>query len=379
VSTEALSLFVACGPGLEPLLAAEIRALPGLSLAAEVLEGGVAVRGDLGVYYRLHLELGLALKLLLRVAEARVRRFDSLVDLAAAQPWERWLTPHTPVLIRASAKRSKLYHTGAIVERIALGMGARLGRPPTLAAADDEGALVVQARFVDDQCTLSIDAAGEPLHRRGYRKATAKAPLREDLARALLLVSGWDRRSPLCDPFAGAGTIALEASWLARAVPPGHLRRFAFMDAPSFEPALFESLKRAALARSATEGAPIFASDRDPGAVAAAEQNRARADAGEVQITRAGMSEAPGFGAARSDGALYVVTNPPYGKRIGEDATVTRLYRALGERLRSLPGRVGLAMTVARPEHAFATGLPLSPALMTDHGGSKIYLSVYTP
>jgi len=299
------------------------------------------------------------------------------VERVRELPWEAWCTAQTPLALRATCKHSKLYHSGAVMERIAKGMSARFGRDVTLAEADAPEALSVHARIVNDVCTLSIDSSGELLHRRGYRKATAKAPLREDLARALLIASGWDRTATLCDPFAGAGTIVLEADWLARAVPPGHLRSFAFASAPNFERARLEAVRTRALSHMRPDGPAIFASDRDPGAVAAARANAERAGSA-VRIDEAAMSEAPGL-AAPASGPLYVVTNPPYGKRIGHDATVTRLYRALGDRLRGLACEVGLAMTVARPEHAHATRLPLTPFLMTDHGGSKIYFSVFDP
>jgi len=103
--------------------------------------------------------------------------------------------------------------------------------------------------------------------------------------------------------------------------------------------------------------------------------NAARAGSIGIEISKAPLSRAPWL-VKPPEKRLYVVTNPPYGKRIGEDASVVRLYHALGEMLNALPIPSVLAMAVANPQHAYATRLPLKPALMTDHGGSKIYFSV---
>lgn len=371
---ERLPLFVASGPGLESLLLAEIAALAVRGHGARVVDGGVELEGDDALLYRCNLELGLALKVLVRMGEFSARRFDVLVKRVAALPWERWCQKGVALDVRVTCKRSRLYHSGAVAERVLLAIGERLGRPVAAALKDsDAPSLAVHARIVDDRCTLSVDASGELLHRRGYKLRVVKAPLREDLARALLLASGWDCASPLCDPFSGSGTIAIEADWLARRVPPGALRRFAFMDAPCFDALLFTRLRAEALARVCAEGPPIHGSDRDPGAVAAARENAQRAGSHNVSFAQAALSNAALFSPDVSRGAL--VTNPPYGLRVGRDATLDNLYRSLGDRVRSLHGSFQIALAVAAPERAWATGLRLEPALMTDHGGSKIYFA----
>jgi putative N6-adenine-specific DNA methylase len=358
------------------MVAQEIEALNCPQAELSVTEGGVALRGDLRTLYALNLQLGLALKVLLRMGEFPARRFDTLVKRVAELPWETWLTADMPLLLRAQCKQSKLYHSGAVTERIAMGISERLGKPITRVQNEEDGsALTIQARLVHDVCTLSIDSSGELLHRRGYRKATGKAPLREDLARALIRASGWDGVAPLCDPMAGSGTIAIEADWLSRNVPPGHMRSFSFMASPNYDSALFMRLRQQALDQMRPLGAPIAASDRDEGAVRAMRDNAARAGSTAIQISKAPLTSAPWL-LKPPERRLYVVTNPPYGKRIGEDASVGRLYHALGEKLGALPIPSVLAMAVANPEHAYATRLPLKPVLMTDHGGSKIYFSV---
>ena len=143
-------------------------------------------------------------------------------------------------------------------------------------------------RLVHDHCTISVDSSGELLHRRGYRLATAKAPLRETLAAGMLLAAGWDpltgeAPAPLLDPFCGAGTIPIEAALLACGRAPGRNRHFAFMDWPNFDAALWNTLCAEADEQSRLQTArldgrlQILASDRDAGAIAAAKENAARA------------------------------------------------------------------------------------------------------
>jgi putative N6-adenine-specific DNA methylase len=383
-----LALFAACAPGLEALLLAEVAALPGAA-AARSVAGGVEVEGDLGLLYRMGLELGLALKLLVRLGRFEARHFGALVDGAAAAPWERWLAPGAAVAIRASCARSRLYHSGAVAERVQTAIEQRLGgsvRVPDKAASPGDGvgdgddgaaAMQVQVRLAEDVCTLSIDAGGAPLHRRGYRQATGKAPLREDLARALLLLSGWDRATPLVDPFCGSGTILIEADLLARRLPPGAGRAFAFERAPGFDAARWQAARTAALAAAAPpERAPrLLGSDRDPGAIAAAQGNAARAGAGHIELVQAPLGGAPAF-AAPPGPAGALVTNPPWGQRTGRDRTLLALYQSLGTRARGLPADWRVALAVADPRLGAATGLGVESRLMTDAGGVKVYFMV---
>ena len=160
---------------------------------------------------------------------------------------------------------SKLYHSGAVEERVR----EVLDRP--------DGDQRVFVRILDDVVTVSLDTSGDSLHRRGYRGAAGKAPLRETLAAGLVLASGWDARSPLIDPFCGSGTIAIEAAMIARRMSPGRHRSFAFQQWPEFDAAGFERVLRGADGDVVAKCPPIMGSDRDEGAVAAAVENAAAA------------------------------------------------------------------------------------------------------
>lgn len=361
-----VKIFVASAPGVEELLAGEVRAL---GVEPVVVAGGVEVEGDLAVLYRLGLEVGLGLRLLVRVGEVTATKFPALVRGVSGLDWAAWVAPGAAVSVKTTVAKSRLYHTGAIEQRVREGIAQRLGTEP---AAGGDGAVPIQVRGRGDRFTISIDAAGDLLCRRGYRLESGKAPLREDLARALVIASGWDRGSPLADPMCGSGTIAIEAALLARGMAPGAGRSFAFERAPCFDAALFQRVRAALPSPGA---APlILASDRDAGVVEAARANAARAGVA-IQIDCAPLSAAPVFEAPPAAiGAI--VTNPPYGKRVRGGADLRPLYQRLGERVRGLPAGWRCAMALADRRLATVTGLSMSSRLMTDHGGSKIYFMV---
>ncbi|MDH5493404.1 MAG: hypothetical protein OEY14_15735, partial [Myxococcales bacterium] len=259
--SETLRVFLACAPGVEGLLEAELAPLAPASI--ESMAGGVELRAEPRTLYRALLELGLPISARLRLASFEARRFATLVREASALPWKRWLPPKASVEIRVRAKRSKLYHTAAIAERLHGVLGEALDATVAIARAEGgpEESFVLHVRLEDDRCTLSLDLVGEPMQRRGYRLQTGKAPLSEDLARALLLLSGWDQQTPLADPFCGAGTIAIEAAILARGLPPGAHRPFAIQRMPGFDAALWQQVREAALAAALPSlPFPIYAS-----------------------------------------------------------------------------------------------------------------------
>jgi putative N6-adenine-specific DNA methylase len=182
-------------------------------------------------------------------------------------------------------------------------------------------------RFDHDVCGISADSSGELLHRRGYRLATAKAPIRETLAAAMLLSLGWDGTTPLVDPMCGAGTIAIEGALIARRIAPGLTRRFSCEQWPGAPVAGFARLRSAARARVVVAApSPIVASDRDAGAIAAAQANAERAGvSANIAFRRQALSalDVPAV-------AGLLLTNPPYGARVSDRRQLRDLYASLG-------------------------------------------------
>jgi putative N6-adenine-specific DNA methylase len=370
-------------PGLESLTASELTGLGLVPTHTEV--GGVSFEGSLEDVARANLWLRTASRVLARVSSFRARALGEVERKVATVPWSGWLVPGLPVHLRVSSRKSRLYHQRAVAERIGRALAAAgwevatsgggqprgsedfEGSDPT--PENEPGTQLLIVRLFRDVCAISLDTSGALLHRRGYRLATGKAPLRETLAAALLLASGWDPATPLVDPLAGSGTIPIEAALLARRIPPGRHRSFAFQRWPAWRPeqwrALLEAADGAALSRVP---APIVGADRDAGAVAAAEANAARAGVtGDVTWLRSALSS---LAAPPGPGAL--VSNPPYGVRLGEQRELRNLYARLGQLARrDLPGWI-VALLVPSVPLERQTGLSWHELFRTRNGGLEV-------
>src|SRR5438445_8998179 len=205
-----MDLFVVCAPGLEPILSAEMATL---GIRGRPVAGGVETTGELDELYRLNLWLRTATRVLVRLGQVRATTFAELVPKASELPFETIAHPGQPIAFRVTCHKSRLYHSGAVAQRLHEAMERRLGGTIPLADHDEDAAdpaQLVLARFDRDVCTVSADSSGALLHRRGYRLAQAQAPLRETLAAAMLLAARYDTTQPLLDPMCGSGTIAIE-------------------------------------------------------------------------------------------------------------------------------------------------------------------------
>lgn len=373
--------FAVCAPGFEPFTCQELAQVlgkeqdtrqnePGSPSAMGEEAGGIEFTGGLEALYRANLHLRTASRVLVRFAQFHAAAFSELRRKANVLPWEHYLLPGQPVAIRVTCHKSRLYHSAAVAREIAAAIGDRLGKQPALLKFDEESdAQLVIARLVNDECTLSIDSSGALLHRRGYRQETAKAPLRETLASAMLLASGWDTVSPLLDPFCGSGTIPIEAAFLARGIPPGAKRRFAFMNWPGFTQALWQTLLAESQAPTPESPPKISASDRDAGAIQISLSNAGRAGVAElIDFSHRAIS------AIEPAGTGWVVTNPPYGLRVSSSHDLRNLYAQLGKVLRQkCPGwHVAILCSDLRLLHQ--TGLKLDTSISWINGGVPVKL-----
>jgi putative N6-adenine-specific DNA methylase len=373
---ERLSCWAVTHPGVEAVTARELQGLGLVPTASE--PGGVAFDADLGGLYAANLHLRTASRVLVRAADDfRAASFAELERRAKRVPWTRFVAPGGAVRFRVTSRKSKLYHQDAVAERLAGALQAAVPGASVVARAADEeaheeGVQLVVVRLFRDRVTVSVDASGALLHRRGYRLAVAKAPLRETLAAAMLLAAGWDADggAPLVDPFCGSGTIPIEAALLARRIAPGLARDFAFRRWPGFDAALWGRLVDEARAAVRPAPGPIVAADRDAGAVDAARANAARAGVlDDIELRRAPLSALvpparPGC----------VVTNPPYGARVGERLRLRDLYAQLGNlaRARLAGWRVAMLSPHADLEHQ--TRLAFRPLFDTNNGGIHVRL-----
>jgi putative N6-adenine-specific DNA methylase len=376
-----MEFFAVCTPGLEVLTAQELGALglfpsvPGPSMPetpAEEEIGGVSFSGVLTDLYRANLNLRTADRILVRFGSFHAAAFTELRRKAGQIPWETVLQPGSPVVFRVTCRQSRLYHQKAVAERLAGAIADRLGRPPLVQPKDEnedlQGPQIIMARLVNDRVTISLDSSGSLLHRRGYRLAGGKAPLRETLASGLLLASGWDQASTLIDPFCGSGTIPIEAALQTLNIPPGLNRPFAFMNWPSFEAWEWQSLlnKPAPGLKGLTPS--LIASDRDQGVIKTARENAERAGVGHlIEFScRAVSSIDPPAGPG------WVVTNPPFGVRVSRQKDLRNLYAQFGKVLRAKCPDWQVALLCPSLQLARNSGLRFDQEIPLSHGGLKV-------
>jgi putative N6-adenine-specific DNA methylase len=374
-----LSFFAVSAPGVEGLTALELLQL-GLVERAAPIPGGVEFFGDLAALYRANLHLRTASRVLARLGDFQAIGFSELRKRAGRLEWERFLKPGQPVALRVTCHKSRLFHSDAVAERVGAAIGDRLGRPSPQLKLDEDASgsppQLVVVRLAFDHCTISLDSSGALLHRRGYRLATAKAPLRETLAAGLLLASAWDGNSPLLDPFCGSGTIPIEAASLALGLPPGRQRRFAFIDWPGFERATWHALLVQAnqasqrLAEAKAGKLRLLASDRDAGAIELAQANAARAgvaDRIEFSCRAVSAIEPPAQPG-------WLVTNPPYGLRVSPEKDLRNLYAQLGNLLRARCPDWQVAILSSDRTLLGQIGLRLDTSLALVNGGVSVHL-----
>ena len=348
--------------------------------------------GDLDRIYQSNLWLRTASRVLVRLGEFHASTFYELVRRSKKLPWGDFLPESGTVEVRVTCRKSKLYHSDAVAERvlsaIASTASAKLELRAGIFESDDgesgelEGAgqpvqdstQLFIVRIVNDQCEISADSSGELLHRRGYRKEIAKAPLRETLAAAMVLASGWDgkRGEPLLDPMCGSGTIPIEAALIARGIAPGLERQFQFMRWPGFDRGVWNELVDKARGGVTNPGPEIVAADRDAGAISAAKHNAERAGmAGDIRLSVESLSGSIAKLEDVGAGEGWILTNPPYGVRVGEETDLRDLYATLGKTLKAKRGwRLGvLTSDVAL---AGQMRLPLRPRFSTSNGGIPV-------
>jgi putative N6-adenine-specific DNA methylase len=319
-------VFAVASPGLEPALEAEAASL---GFAPRRVEGGVELEGPAGLHQEANLRLRTASRVLLRLGSFRAPDVAALTrGLAAVDLSRVWNGQGTPRLAVA-AQRSKV-PAGAVPAAAARAWGlSSLGRAGGLEEDEAEG-LTLLVRLEGEGCTVSVDTSGALLYRRGYRQEVGRAPLRETLAAGLLVLAGYDGASPLVDPMCGSGTFLIEGAWMSMRRAPGLERSFAFERFPGFDAAAWA--QRQARARAEALPAPragLHGFDINAGALGTARRNARRAGV-TLALERRDVRTLT----APEAGPGWVVANPPYGKRVGEEADLPELYRALGATLR---------------------------------------------
>jgi putative N6-adenine-specific DNA methylase len=338
------SFFCPCPRGMEAALAEELGEIAQQSTTMKVhnqVPGGVHCSGTLVDSYRINLHSRIASRVLMRMGHSSYDNENDIYDLVLEQPWEDWFSPDHTIRVDVTAVKSPLrsleFTTLKIKDAICDRFRDQFNKRPSVNTREPDMRIV---GFLDQRnFTVYLDTSGEALFKRGWREETGDAPLRENLAAGMLRVAGWKPGTPLFDPMCGSGTILVEAAQMVQGIPPGARRRFAFEQFADFDRDAWQDMKAAIKPNPLPSEPTIFGSDISGDMVAMTRHNLKVAgimfDVPLKQIEAQEVkppTEQPGI----------LLTNPPYGERIGVrgDSTVpademaTSFYSALGTTLK---------------------------------------------
>ena len=323
--------FAPCPRGLEAALCEELIELGASDVAAS--EGGAGFRGSWETAYKANLESRIASRVLWKILDAAYRNEDDIYQAAASLPWENWFSPSLTIKVALTATKSPLRSLDFATLRIKDGLCDRFrqkeGRRPSVDTASPD--MRIHAHLSSHDFSLYIDTSGEALFKRGLRHFSVDAPLKENLAAGILRLSGWKPGIPLLDPMCGSGTFLLEAAQMSLGISPGYKRHFAFEKLLNFDEKKWEALRKESLEKQKPAGPlQIYGSDILGRAVETARRNLAEAGLEDaVELKQANFLELP----VPAEKGI-IVTNPPYGVRIGEQEDLAALYPLIGDTLK---------------------------------------------
>ena len=369
--------FAATPPGFASVCLSELLKLQPGAGNARAIPGGVEFDGRLEVCYRANLNLRTANRIIMRIHTFKSTNFRKLDRKAHEIPWELYLQPDSPLNIHVTTKHCRLYHSGAISEKIQKAItlrmaGTELDEKLSRTASAQQNIFV---RGIDDRFTVSIDSSGDLLYKRGLKKHTGIAPLRETLAAAALVLADYDPDLPLLDPLCGAGTFSLEAALMVKRIPAGWFREFAFFQWPSFLPKRWNYIKRQSESDFVSPGQPmIFASDTDPGAC---QSLKSCVDgfglSDTVRIHQKDFFDLDPRELADQTGIICL--NPPYGRRLGGRRESEEFFKAICKKLKQ--AYTGWKLVLIAPSKKLANTVPFqTKTFPVFHGGLKLVLMV---
>ena len=325
------NFFAPCPRGLEAILAQELAAFG--ATAVKATDGGARFAGPFELCYRANLESRIASRILWRVAAASYLNEDDIYQATLALPWPRWFDVGSTIRVNVAALRCPLksldFVTLRIKDAVCDVFRGQCGERPSVNTG--QPGIRIHAFLTAEQLTLYLDTSGEPLFKRGYRQAAGEAPLRENLAAGILRLAGWTPGEPLLDPMCGSGTFPIEAALIALDIAPGVRRSFGFEKLKQFDRKAWDRLKSGAQARERPRTAlPIYGSDLYGEELKTARANLAAAGLQDV-IT---LKQANVLEISPPAASGVIVTNPPYGVRLGETGELAEFYPKLGNVLK---------------------------------------------
>ena len=327
-------LIVPCHFGMESVLKREIDEL-GYDIT-EVADGRVTFFGDEEAVSRANIFLRTAERILIKVGSFPAETFEELFEGTRALPWEEYIPADGKFWVtKAASVKSKLFSPSDIQSIMKKAMVERLKEVYHVSWFGEDGeSFPIRVFLMKDMVTVGLDTTGESLHKRGYRKLTARAPIAENLAAALILLTPWNRDRILVDPFCGSGTIPIEAAMMAASIAPGMKRSFTAQQWPHIvgEACWSDTREEAQEMAQLSVKPDIQGYDIDDGMVSIARQNARLAGVDKlIHFQRRGVDQ---LSHPKKYG--FLITNPPYGERLQDRAELPSLYRLIGERYRAL-------------------------------------------
>lgn len=319
--------------GIEAITAREIRDLGYETTKVE--DGRITFLGDAEAVALANLWLRTGERVLIKVGEFDAETFEELFEKCKALPWSDWITKHVAFPVKGFSIKSKLFSVSDCQAIIKKSVVEHLKQKYAVDWFDEQGALYqIQFSIIRNHVTLMLDTSGDGLHKRGYRKKSNAAPLRETVAAALLSLSFWKPGRVFWDPFCGSGTIPIEAALMARNRAPGLNRTFSGEKFSQLDKSIWEDARQEAreLEREPEEGL-LFGSDLDPACISLCKENAERAGVGQ-EIT---WSVSDALTVTREEENGILICNPPYGERMGDLKEAETLYRGMGKSFQQLP------------------------------------------
>lgn len=318
-----LELIATATFGLEAVVKREIQALGYRIIKSE--DGKITYMGDERAVVRSNLWLRSADRVLLKMAEFKALEFEELFQQTRGLPWEELIPMDGKFTVTGTSVKSKLHSVPACQSIVKKAVVERLREYYCVERFEETGAeYTIKVTLLKDNVTLTVDTSGPGLHKRGYRVCDVAAPIKETLAAAMVQLSFWRAGRLLIDPCCGSGTIPIEAAMIGRNIAPGLNRSFAAEGWEMIPPELWKEERRKAFEAVDYEAdLRIFAFDVDPRAIAAAQENAIEAGVDDcIVFKRMNMARLE----AREPGGI-IITNPPYGERIGEAQQIENIYK----------------------------------------------------
>ena len=350
---EKLTFVVPTLLGVEGLTADELRRMGMAETRAE--NGRVLCQGEAKDIPRLNLRLRTGERVLILIGSFPARSFEELFQGVQALPWERWIPQGGQFPVKGYSLNSVLHSVPACQSIVKKAVATRLGRVYHRETLPEDGALYqIQFSLMKNQASLMLDTTGPGLYKRGYRAVGVEAPLRETLAAALVLLSGYRGKDPFCDPFCGSGTIAIEAALIAKNRAPGLNRTFSAQKWDWLPSQTWVDGAGEAMDLEYDGAYDIWGGDIAPAAVHLAQANAVKADVEDlVHFTQ---GDACAF--SRQEPYGRIVCNPPYGERLLDQQMAAQLYRDFGRAVRGLPKGWRVSVLSAHPAFERAFGAP---------------------